>query len=1171
MVNGQSQVVFDAASNNQTFTVCDPSVGETSGIVASGGNSNPTYGNNENVTVTFCPFTPGDAITATFTIFNLSTIDTQPGNGNNSDQMFVFDGPNTSSPSLGNYGGTSIQGTNISATITNTTGCLTFQFISNDQGTGTFSGAVACSSPCDAPLAAGMLLNGENGATDFIKVCIGEEVQFQETDSDAATGYNLISYNWDFMDGISVQGTDNGVVSHSWDQPGQYFVQLFVQDDNADNVCTNTNFISLEVLVAPQPEFVNFQDDVELCVGESLSFTAQPETYQVTWSGFNGFTQVESGCLTDDMLGVAQEIEIYQTGFQAGSFIQDTSDILDICLEMEHSFIGDIVVLLTCPNGQSIILHQQGGGGLNLGEPNVLTNMEEYPCGDPGSAGIPYEYCFAPGQNQTWLEYANATAGGTTLPAGSYQTIDPFSNLVGCPTNGIWTLTIVDNWAVDDGQVYSFGLNLNPSFFPPDIEFTPQIGIDASQSFWNQGSLPAYAIINDSNADEISIVPSSAGTDVFTYTVVDDFGCSNSTSFTVTTFEALQVTAGSDFELGCGSTQLQGGIIGMPSCTDCINNYNIPYQPDVFLTETYCPDTNDGTMMAITVSGSVETCCDVFQIYNGNSTTSPVMFTWGMGSGLPANLIPPQQFVSTDPNGCITFSIDPDISVQPVITITVTAFTPDGLEIGGGPLYDFLWTPNEGLSNNTTISPVLENISETTTYTLTGFPTGHPACASTDEVVVSIMPGMNPGLDSTTTICANANNVLLTDLLGGNPVNSGVWTDPSGNVVPNGIFNGDAYGNYTYTVSWGNGCFLDAVLSVIAPNSPALTLTSTDTNICPDELLVLNNDITGGTPNYSFNWTYNNQPISTGSNLNDFIPTSDGQLCLEVTDECGMAAASCLDITYNENFPISAIATSTCWPEDIVMENTTALTNYTNANWIINGINVPNTGPVLSYSPVNAGPIDLTLTLTNANGCIYDSTFAGIANSFIPPAPNIEYTQNNLLYSFYTDLGYTTYDWNAIGSDTSMFGLLPTFNVDFPQGENIPYSVNLSVMDNNGCIGFATTDIVVTGYNPSGIGCPEGIENCGYGTIPNIVSPNGDGKNDFFWVPNKNLKSLEVLIYNRWGNKVGTITTPNKLEMLPAQIWNAQDYNAGMYYYTILAEGKDGVKHEVNGQFLLEK
>ncbi len=1170
---GQGQVVFDATSDNQTFTTCDPNTGETTGIVASGGSSNPVYGNNEDITVTFCPFAPGDAITATFAIFNLSTIDTQPGNGNNADQMYIYDGPNTSAPSLGNYGGTTIQGTNISATITNTTGCLTFQFVSNDQGTGTFSGSVACSSPCDVPLAAGILLNGENGATDFIKVCIGEEVQFQETDSDAAIGYNLISYNWDFMDGTIANGTDNGIVSHSWSQPGQYFVQLFVQDDNMDNVCTNTNFISLEVLVAPQPEFVNFQEDVEICVGESITFTAQPDIYEVTWNGFNGVTEVETGCFTDDQLGVAQDVEIYQSGFLSGTIIQDTSDILDICFEMEHSFIGDIVVILTCPNGQSMTLHQQGGGGLNLGEPNPATNMDEFPCNDPATTGVPYQYCFGPGQNQTWVEYANSGGGGQVLPAGTYQPIQPFSNLVGCPANGIWTLTIVDNWAVDDGQIFSFDLNLNPNFYPPVTEFTPEINIDANYSYWNQGSLPAYASINDINADEISIVPTQAGIDVFTYTVVDDFGCSNSTSFTVTTFEALQVTAGSDFELGCGSTQLQGGIAGMPSCTDCMNNYNIPYQPGTFLTETYCPDASDGTMMAITVSGSVETCCDLFQIYNGTDVNATVLFSWGQGTGLPATLNPSQQFVSTDPSGCITFSINPDMSVQPVITITVTAFTPDGLEISGGPIYDFIWTPSTGLSDNTTLNPEVVNIDETTTFTLVGFPTGHPACASTDEVMVSIMPGMNPGLDATTTLCANASNVLLTDLLGGNPVSTGVWTDPNGSILPNGILTGtnNAFGNYTYTVSWGNGCFLDANLLLLSPESPILSLTTTDSTMCPNEVIVFTNVVTGGTPTYNYSWTFNNLNIGTNQNLTNYAPASDGIICLEVTDECGMTSLRCVNVTYNETFPITAIANSTCWPESITLENTTSTSNYTNATWSVNGTNIPNSGSILEYTPLNAGPIDLTLTLSNANGCVYDSTFTAIATSYAPPLPTINFTQNNLIYSFNSENNYLSYDWAAIGEDTSMFGSLPLFEVDFPQGENVPYDIALGVLDENGCYGQSFTNIVVTGYNASGIGCPEGIENCTYGSIPNIVSPNGDGKNDYFWVPNKNLQSLDVLIFNRWGNQVGSINTPNKTEMIPAQTWNAKDYSAGTYYYTIYAEGKDGQKHQAKGEFLVDK
>ncbi|MFM7728033.1 MAG: hypothetical protein ACKO7B_15130, partial [Flavobacteriales bacterium] len=157
-------------------------------IAASGGNTNPVYSDNENYTFTICSDTPGDQVTVTFTLFNLSTVDTAPGNANNSDQMYVFDGPNTSANSLGNYGGTGLQGVVIQATPQNATGCLTFQFISNDQGTGSYTASASCNTPCATPQAGGIIVGGIT--PDSIRVCVGELVTFQEQGSFAQPGFN---------------------------------------------------------------------------------------------------------------------------------------------------------------------------------------------------------------------------------------------------------------------------------------------------------------------------------------------------------------------------------------------------------------------------------------------------------------------------------------------------------------------------------------------------------------------------------------------------------------------------------------------------------------------------------------------------------------------------------------------------------------------------------------------------------------------------------------------------------------------------------------------------------------------------------------------------------------------------------------------------------------------
>lgn len=56
--------------------------------------------------------------------------------------------------------------------------------------------------------------------------------------------------------------------------------------------------------------------------------------------------------------------------------------------------------------------------------------------------------------------------------------------------------------------------------------------------------------------------------------------------------------------------------------------------------------------------------------------------------------------------------------------------------------------------------------------------------------------------------------------------------------------------------------------------------------------------------------------------------------------------------------------------------------------------------------------------------------------------------------------------------------------------------------------------------------------------IPSSFTPNGDGLNDLFNIPNEGICSMEMVIYNRWGHVVATITDPN-------QGWNGVDHRNG--------------------------
>ena len=61
--------------------------------------------------------------------------------------------------------------------------------------------------------------------------------------------------------------------------------------------------------------------------------------------------------------------------------------------------------------------------------------------------------------------------------------------------------------------------------------------------------------------------------------------------------------------------------------------------------------------------------------------------------------------------------------------------------------------------------------------------------------------------------------------------------------------------------------------------------------------------------------------------------------------------------------------------------------------------------------------------------------------------------------------------------------------------------------------------------------------------IPNVITPNGDGKNDIF-----NIKGLsdrfKLQIYNRWGKMLYETENVNKL-------WNPKDAGDGVYYYVL--------------------
>lgn len=956
LIFSQDQITFNSSNDGTTFVTCNGF------IIDSGGQGGSGYSNNEDITITICPDTIGsgnndDYITVIFNLFDLDTYDDNPAaNAENLDYMYVYDGPSTASNSLGVYSGDDLESTTIQATNLNPSGCITLRFVSNSQnntGTWQYTASATCATPCDPPVAAGEIVGGPT--TDSIAVCVGDLVTFQENGSYAQASFNLVDYEWDFMDGNSATTTQGGIVQHAFSEPGEYQINLFVTDDNSDEVCQNNNLTDLRVYVATPPTFYEFPSDTTLCIGESVDLVAQPEIFDSTWAGFQGVTQIDDGCLYDDLLGVAQVVDLMQTGFTAGETIDDISDIESICLEMEHSYMGDLVIQVQCPNGQMITLHQQGGGGTQIGVPDQADDVN---CDDGTGLGTPYIYCFTPSATETWVEWVTNNGWGQTLPAGDYESVDPLNGLIGCPLNGVWNLIVTDNWGADDGTVFGFGLNFESSLYPDVTEFTPQVGDNADSSFWDNSG--AFITYTSADANTITVTPTTSGTYTYNYTVYDDFGCVNDSSLTITVDEQYVADAGLDQAICVGEIATLGPPT--PQCSQDGGNYTYCYgNNENGTTWTFCPDTpGDGlTFMTVTFnSGNIETGWDELYVYDGNSTSGTQI------GGLIDGDLSGLSFTATNFTGCITMEFYSDGSVSCASSSNYTEWDFD-VSCGGGPSVVYDWSPSATLDDATAANPDASPTT-TTNYTLSIYPTGHPDCVTTDDVNVTVSIPGDAGTDSTAVLCIEGAVVDLFNYLGGTPDTGGTWYDPNGVEVsmpalPDTLMDG----MYEYVIG-GGSCQTSARIDV---SIKELTLTANVTgsvcNAFSGEVQLIPAGYTGDVE-YSNDNGVNFQTSDTftgmgGGNSYDFL----------AQDSLG-CQATITEVVDDVDFPIIDATSVQLTDSDCGQDNGEVVTATTTGGtspyqYYVDGQSTTQDLPIQNLSVSDPNTFDLIVV--DANGC----------------------------------------------------------------------------------------------------------------------------------------------------------------------------------------------------------
>ena len=423
----------DINMQNGKFTQC-------SGVLFdSGGNSD--YSNNENYTITICPQTAGQFTKLDFTTFNTQI----------TDKLYIYDGPSVTATLIKSYNG-SLSPRVIQAT--NASGCLTLKFVSS-FGTpqSGWKANISCDEPCQTIISQIDTAVPSPNTDGYIQVCVNDEIKLTGSGEFGVSGAGA-TYEWDLGDGRTQSGQS---ATFSYATPGFYFVKLNISDSNTSidpTGCKNTNLSKQVIQVSSSVDFTGtVATETIFCLGEST--TIEGVAKEVTFTTDCTTLPDSEETFLPDGTGTAYNTSILIDCFESDQTLDDISQLTDICLEMEHSWLNDLDIDIISPTGEKVRLHKQEDGkptwqSANLGTP-WATNEDDRQSSNR-TPGIGSQYCFVPSvPGDSYVTLVDGIKDGGTfvsghgpsnniykdffVPAGSYSSVESLDGLIGSTLN----------------------------------------------------------------------------------------------------------------------------------------------------------------------------------------------------------------------------------------------------------------------------------------------------------------------------------------------------------------------------------------------------------------------------------------------------------------------------------------------------------------------------------------------------------------------------------------------------------------------------------------------------------------------------------------------------------------------------------------------------------------
>ena len=875
----------------------------------------------------------------------------------------------------------------------------------------------------------------------------------------------------------------------------------------------------------------------EMCAGGSylLSVGFQPDNNIHLGQGATTLSLTDTIYLPDGVycepFGCSYRSPLTFTAYADGDTIQTADDIYYVRLNMEHSFVGDLYINITCPNGQKADLLKYGGSGNSSCNSQIVSSSRGWAAGSNCSVGnyfgeaydydvsscdatafgnepgVGWNYCwsdnttqgyvYAPGEGSLIYRSVNAHSGridSSNVASGTqfYHPDDSFNNLIGCPLNGSWYIEVQDGWSSDNGYIFGWELSLSNEMLP-DVTF--ELDYSTAAGPWVT-TLSDTLFQVDPPADLAHDT-----TIAYTFTVYDTTGCGYDTTIYITFY----ATPHAEFDtMVCGSFTW---------------NDNVYTQSGQYVQHLASASGCDSVVTCQLTVGPLASTYDTLTLLENqlpyDFALANTTFT------MQSPLVSSTSYTLTSSQGCdsvvlVTVYIYHNVATQ-VDTTVCAASLP------------ITWHGHSytAAGSFTTTLLTTNGADSVVTYTLT-----------VDEVAATV-----PTVTHVT--CYGGNNGAATaTVTGGMPNFAYAWTNAEGaSVSTSTSISNQPAGTYTFTVTDMLGCTATATVTLNTLNGELQPGTiAEDQDVCEGELpLPFTGTAASGGDNGAYQWqmstngtdwtaapgtnnaqnyTYPNVPTAGFSLRRAWVSQSCGTVYSNIVtislwpnSSDTIEGAVCIGDVYQENgFNITAdqtaeagvytfeqhFATGHCDSMVVLVLTVNPHYEIELEDVVCEGDGYHDNG--FSISPletVGEGNLTRTLTLHTAAGC--DSVVTlhlrviDTAVSIVSLTPDF---CENLTAELMVVTDMPNYEWST--------------------GETAP---SITVTQSGRYYVTATSgDCSSTAHIT--------VESCDGNQLllPNAITPsNHDGLNDYFSIPERNLLYInlfEIWIYNRWGELV---------------------------------------------------